>query len=94
MGVPITFVSPPINWRNVDLSPVAVSSKGLLLLSTLFTLVLDVDTLSDDPPAVNLGVLNNVCTRMHQQPFQLRDPSDTGDLLQLVEDLEKVKKTW
>ena len=46
------------------------------------------------PPAVNLGVLNNVCTRMHQQPFQLQDPSDTGDLLQLVEDLEKVKKNW
>ena len=41
----ITFISPPINWRNVDLSPIAIRSKGLLLLSTLFTLVLDADYL-------------------------------------------------
>ena len=56
--LPITFISPPINWRNVDLSPVAVSSKGLLLLSTLFTLILDAVTLSDDHPVVDMGVLN------------------------------------
>ena len=49
-------------------------------------------TPSEMPPSeVNLEVLNNVCTLIYQQPFQLRDPSDTGDLLQLVEDLEKVK---
>lgn len=82
----INFISPPINWKNVDLSPVAVSLKNLLLLSTLFTLVLDADPLSNDPPAV---VLNSVCTRMHQQPFLLRNPSDTGDVLRLVEDSEK-----
>ena len=88
--LPITFIS-PINWRNVDLSPVAVSSKGLVLLSTLFTLVLDADSLRDDPPVVDMGVLNSVCTRMHEQPFLLRNPSDFGDVLRLVEDLEKVK---
>ena len=79
--LPITFISPPINWRNVNLSSVAISSKGLLLLSTLFTSVLDVDTLNDDPPEVNLGVLNIVCAQMHQEPFQLQHAGDTGDVL-------------
>ena len=89
--LPITFISPPINWRNVDLSPVAVSSKGLLLLSTVFTLVLDADSLGDDPPIVDMEVLKSVCTRMYEQPFLLRNPSDVGDILRLVEDLQQVK---
>ena len=68
--LPITFIS-PINWRNIDLSVVAVSSRGLLLLSTLFTLVLDADLLRDDPPVVDLRVVKSVCTRMHEQPLLL-----------------------
>ena len=44
------------------------------------------------PPEVNLGVLNIVCARMHQEPFQLQHAGDTGDVLWLIEDLEKVKK--
>ena len=89
--MPITFITPPVIWRNLHISQLAVSSKALLFLSTCLTGILDAQVLTEHLP-LDMNMVNQVSSRLHAEPFQLPHQGDTSDVLKVMKELEVVKE--
>ena len=89
--MPITFITPPVTWRNLHISQLAVSSKALLFLSTCLTGILDAQVLTEHLP-LDMNMVNQVSSRLHAEPFQLPHQGDTSDVLKVMKELEVVKE--
>lgn len=67
-SVPVTYISPRIRWRNSDLSPIAVETSGLMLLSCILLARIDhieVGPVFDD--------LKEISDKFYEVPLQSDD---------------------
>ena len=89
--LPVTFFTPPpppIEWRSPTVSALAVSAPALLLLSTCVTHILEAQV----APASLPRMVADVSVLLHNDPFELPHEDDPSDLMQVMRELEKVKR--
>ena len=89
--LPITFITPPIILRKLQLSRIAISTRALLLLSICFTCILDA-VKSPETFELNMDIVQKISERFHQHPFELQDQGNSSDIQKVLLELELMKK--
>ena len=90
--IPVTFMTPPITWRQVDISPVAVDLGGLLLLST--AMCMNLQSIKSVQPFCNEALLKDVSRKLNESPLVLEESlgSVHNSFMKVMHDMEIMKE--